>query len=546
MSNVIFQPPPGLAWSVTKRPKYSTLVQTPISARGQLRIARQQYPIWEYEMVWEYLKGGEQTGITTSSRADNAYQQLLGFFMARQGGYDSFLYSDPNDNFVSMEQFGVGDGSTTAFQLQRMIGSGVDIVQDVDSSVSAPSIYKYDFQGIKNICLWSESISTSPWGLFAGNPVATPNAAFAPDGSLTATSIYFSTGSQQSWLQFVQIPSGTATGRTFTFSIWMRSDVTCTTQMEIGDNTTNNSQSTITVTPTWQRFQLSCSYGATSSTIQYALFGNRNGTQPAAKIYVWGAQVEEGASATAYVKTLNTFWGPTPLYPFTRGNYLTWSQAFDNASWNKTQLLAVTADTIVAPDGTTTAEALTPSGGATDSATGVAVSGGVSTFNNSTVTFSVWLKVPSGTKTINIYIVDNFAAIPVSVTITSAWKRFSVTTALPGALTTLTVQIGGGATWTTGTIHAWGAQFEFGNGGINNIATSYIPTTSVAPIFVTDYSVGSTGIVAFASAPASGAFLSWTGSYYYRLRFLDDSVDFEEFMYQFWQCRSVRFESVIL
>ena len=136
MSNVIFQPPAGLSWSIKKRPRYATIVQDTTSGRGQIRMAKQQYPVWEYEMNWNYLTGAEQAALG----ANSGLEQMMGFFMARQGRFDDFLYSDPNDNSVSAMPFGVGDGTTAAFQLQRNIGGGVDIVQNVNQSVSAPKI----------------------------------------------------------------------------------------------------------------------------------------------------------------------------------------------------------------------------------------------------------------------------------------------------------------------------------------------------------------------------------------------------------------------
>ena len=61
-----------------------------------------------------------------------------------------------------------------------------------------------------------------------------------------------------------------------------------------------------------------------------------------------------------------------------------------------------------------------------------------------------------------------------------------------------------------------------------------------------DYTISPTGILTFAVAPASGAILSWTGAFYYRVRFLDDQLDFDNFMYQLWQLKKLSFQSVKL
>lgn len=54
----------------------------------------------------------------------------------------------------------------------------------------------------------------------------------------------------------------------------------------------------------------------------------------------------------------------------------------------------------------------------------------------------------------------------------------------------------------------------------------------------------STGVVTFTTAPAGGAALDWTGTYYWRCRFEDDTFDTEKFANQFWQAQSLKFRSV--
>lgn len=56
----------------------------------------------------------------------------------------------------------------------------------------------------------------------------------------------------------------------------------------------------------------------------------------------------------------------------------------------------------------------------------------------------------------------------------------------------------------------------------------------------TDFTVGSTGLVTFLTAPASAAALTWSGSYYYRCRFVDDHCDFKQFMQDLWNLGSIK------
>jgi hypothetical protein len=60
------------------------------------------------------------------------------------------------------------------------------------------------------------------------------------------------------------------------------------------------------------------------------------------------------------------------------------------------------------------------------------------------------------------------------------------------------------------------------------------------------YTLGATGLVTFVATPSTGAAIAWTGDFYTRVRFAQDSIDFEEFYYQFWQAKKVELVSVKL
>ena len=59
------------------------------------------------------------------------------------------------------------------------------------------------------------------------------------------------------------------------------------------------------------------------------------------------------------------------------------------------------------------------------------------------------------------------------------------------------------------------------------------------------YSVDlSDGLVTFATPPATGLVITADFSYWFRCRFVDDSYDFENFMYRLWQLKKLTFISV--
>jgi uncharacterized protein (TIGR02217 family) len=57
----------------------------------------------------------------------------------------------------------------------------------------------------------------------------------------------------------------------------------------------------------------------------------------------------------------------------------------------------------------------------------------------------------------------------------------------------------------------------------------------------TSVTLGNYGIVTFASAPASGAALTWSGAFAWLCQFDEDSIEFDNFMYLFWELKKCAF-----
>jgi uncharacterized protein (TIGR02217 family) len=112
---LIFPRLPGLAWSVTKTPTFQTRIQRAASGR-ELRALDYPYPLWQFALVYDFLRDDPAAGY-------DELRTLVGFFMLCQGAFGTFLFQDPSDCQVTGQQIGIGNASTTVFQLQRTMGT---------------------------------------------------------------------------------------------------------------------------------------------------------------------------------------------------------------------------------------------------------------------------------------------------------------------------------------------------------------------------------------------------------------------------------------
>jgi uncharacterized protein (TIGR02217 family) len=117
MTAAIFPAMPGLKWGTVKSPMWSTGIQKAASGR-ELRAAFYSFPRYKISLGYEVLRSGALAEL----------QAMVGFFNARKGSFESFLYLDPEDNAVVDQSFGVGAAGQTQFQLVRTYGGYVEPV----------------------------------------------------------------------------------------------------------------------------------------------------------------------------------------------------------------------------------------------------------------------------------------------------------------------------------------------------------------------------------------------------------------------------------
>ena len=382
----------------------------------------------------------------------------------------------------------------------------------------------------QNLFTYSQDFSNAAWT--KASTTITANSTTAPDGTTTASTVTASGGG------IINRVAQTSISGTFMFSFYAKAN----TQnfIQLNQNASSNyfanfdlstgtvgtvgSSTTATITSvgsSWYRCTMTVT-SATSGVLGLYVIDSSTAaafatTTSTSNFYIWGAQLEQRSSLTAYTATttqaitnyipaLQTAASgvarfdnnPTTgeslglLIEESRTNLQTYSSDFSNAIWNKSNA-TITADTVVAPDGTLTGDKLVEN---TTASVNHSVYQQIASQGAGTYTYSIFVK-PAGRTQLKIaqtittaYQLDfelSNLTISGSVggatgTITSVgngWYRCSMTFTTVASLTLgmAIYSISGGSVTYTGDgfsgLYLWGAQLEAGA-----FATSYIPTVA--------------------------------------------------------------------
>lgn len=95
MSLPVFPDLPGLTFTSVKTSTFNTLVD-PSPGGHEVRLSQVINPIWEWTLVYDFLRDFEWGNFTSPSEL----RAMMGFFNGRKGRGESFLFQDPDDYSV--------------------------------------------------------------------------------------------------------------------------------------------------------------------------------------------------------------------------------------------------------------------------------------------------------------------------------------------------------------------------------------------------------------------------------------------------------------
>lgn len=200
------------------------------------------------------------------------------------GTYRQWQFADSG---AGIQIYGAFEGSITNISVRELPGNHATQA----TAASRPVLGRVPFGGRRNLLLRTEEFDNAAWTKVL-SASATANTDTAPDGTITADTVV--AGASNSAVR----QTVTTQADTYTFSCWIKRK---TGAGDVEISASGGSWVTQSLTTSWQRFSVTQSLSAGSN------FPGVRITTSGDEVYVWGAQLELGSTATDYQKVVTAF-----------------------------------------------------------------------------------------------------------------------------------------------------------------------------------------------------------------------------------------------
>jgi len=392
-----------------------------------------------------------------------------------------YLYTESGIN-VSLDIFGAQlERGTTATAYQRIVTPEITYLADVQSQ---PLLFT-DSTGAAPVTGVEQPVGLildKRKGLVLGSELVA-DSSFDNAGAWTAQSSWVVSGGKATYttglLEYVQSNSSVSivSGKWYKITYTLSGIASGTAILGISDNVPSvgylGGYVSHTTNGTYNAYFL-----ATSNTTGIRLYGNASSTAPSFSVDNVSVKLLDGNHAYQTGSTAR---------PVLRARYnlLTYSEQFNDASWQKLAAgtgvaPVVTANAGTAPDSTTTADRIVLDRGAGTTLSDVSrVFQSATAPASGTSVFSVWMRSYDGSSSYTVRLVCGNGTS--NVTVTPTWTRFSVVST--DTSTNAQIRLQGDQTQQTADILAWGAHINYGTsaGDYQRIAaaTDYATTSTI-------------------------------------------------------------------
>jgi len=160
----------------------------------------------------------------------------------------------------------------------------------------------------RNLLEYTESFDVSPWQKIniGGTGISViPSTHQAPDGSYNGVQILGLDTNQDRIDQSTNIPA--VANKTYTYSVWLRGGGVIKINVGSSTGVGGSTEATVNLTSTWTRYSVTNTFNSapTGNLRVHGVITRYTGTAP--EVHAFGAQLEEGSTATEYQPIRSTF-----------------------------------------------------------------------------------------------------------------------------------------------------------------------------------------------------------------------------------------------